>query len=137
MSEPMASGAGDSLEYAGVGARIGALVVDAILYFAVSLPLWAVLSVKSGSTESYLRTILVPLAYFTGMWALRNGQTIGMKALGVRVMRRDGGAIGIGRAAVRTVGIYFSLAFFPISLLAVLTSRDRRSPATPWPRQSS
>jgi uncharacterized RDD family membrane protein YckC len=79
--------------------------------------------------------ILIPLAfgisllgmlYFVVGWA-RGGQTLGMKAAGIRVVRdRDGGRIGWGAAIVRLVGYWVSGAAMSLGFIWILIDGRRR-----------
>lgn len=64
--------------------------------------------------------------YFAYQWAL-GGKTVGMAIFGVRVVRRNGSAIGGKEAAVRTVT--FPLGFLTLGLgfLGILVGRERRA----------
>lgn len=120
--------------YAGIVLRLGALIVDAVVYWLLMigpfLLLEGIAGMKRDGTGSYALVFGGAFAYFTLLWAFNNGQTLGMRAAGIRVVRRkDGAPIGLGRAAVRSIGLFISLSFWFISLLAVLLARERRSPA--------
>ena len=54
------------------------------------------------------------------------GQTLGKMALGIVVVRRDGGAAGYGRAALRCLGGLLSLASFGLGYAGVLFTAERR-----------
>jgi len=54
------------------------------------------------------------------------GQTPGKMALGVAVVRRDGRAVGYGRAVVRCVGGALSALTLGLASVGVLWSRERR-----------
>jgi uncharacterized RDD family membrane protein YckC len=120
--------------YAGVAPRLGALFVDAVLYIilvgSILLLLESVVGMKQGGSEAMILVFSLALVYFTLSWYLNHGQTPGMRAAGIRVVRlKDGGPIGLVRSAVRAVGLYITLSFWFISLLVVLIGRDKRSPA--------
>ena len=118
--------------YVGLGPRLGALVVDAVVFWLLMIGPYLVLEGIVGESwrdgGSYVLVVGGAFAYFTLLWAFNNGQTVGMRAAGIQVVcGKDGAPIGLGRAAVRTVGLYVTLAFWFISVLAVLVSK--RSPA--------
>ena len=120
--------------YAGIGPRLGALIVDAVVYWLLMIGPYLLLETAAGmgrqSSGSYVLVLGSAFAYFTLLWAFNGGQTVGMRAAGIRVVRRkDGAPIGLGRAAVRSIGLFITLSFWFISLLAVLVGRERRSPA--------
>jgi uncharacterized RDD family membrane protein YckC len=54
------------------------------------------------------------------------GQTPGRMALGIVVVRRDGRAVGHGRALVRCLGGWLSLLTLGIAAVGVLVTRERR-----------
>ena len=54
------------------------------------------------------------------------GQTPGKMALGIAVVRRDGGRAGYGRAMVRCLGGMLSALTLGLSSLGVLFTRERR-----------
>ena len=51
-------------------------------------------------------------------WA--NGQTIGMRAFGVRVVAMDGAGVGLGRAVARLVGLGIAVVPFFLGVLWIL-----------------
>ncbi len=54
------------------------------------------------------------------------GQTLGKMALGIVVVRRDGGAVGYGRAALRCLGGLLAAASFGLGYAGVLFTAERR-----------
>ncbi len=63
---------------------------------------------------------LVSLAYFTICWSsVTGGRTLAMRALGLRVVGRDGKPIGLGNAVVRWIGIIISAAVLLLGLIWV------------------
>ena len=105
------TGPAPGVEFAGYGARILAYIVDGIL---VTIGVWVIafLSILfgSGSELNIISTILLGLAillglvYFPFFWQ-RTGQTPGMQALNIRVVRdKDGGPVSWGSAILRLIG---------------------------------
>ncbi len=68
---------------------------------------------------------MVSLAYHVLSWG-RGGQTPGKMLMGVRVVTRDGGDIGYGRAFLRWVGYFIALLPFGLGLIMVLIHPHRR-----------
>ena len=69
---------------------------------------------------------LIGMAYFVIAWA-RGGQTLGMKMLGIRVVRdRDGGRVGWGAAIVRLIGFYIGGAIFYLGFIWIFIDARRR-----------
>jgi uncharacterized RDD family membrane protein YckC len=150
-----ASGPAPGVVFASHGARLGAYVVDAlILGFVVgtvvilsTLPIigtilgrvghppddwsdpatWTQLGAGIGLVIlGALVGALVGLIYFPWFWA-RGGQTPGMQAAGIRVVRdRDGGPIGGGTAVLRLVGFWVSGAVFYLGYAWILVDERRR-----------
>ena len=54
------------------------------------------------------------------------GQSLGKMALGILVVRRDGGAVGYGRAGLRCLGGLLSVASFGLGYAGVLFTVERR-----------
>jgi uncharacterized RDD family membrane protein YckC len=57
------------------------------------------------------------------------GQTVGRMALGIAVVRRDGGVPGYGRAALRSVGNALVVVTLGLAALVALFNRERRDMA--------
>ena len=55
------------------------------------------------------------------------GQTLGKMALGIAVVRSDGGPAGYGRAMLRCLGGLLCIASFGLGYAAVLFTAERRS----------
>jgi uncharacterized RDD family membrane protein YckC len=65
-------------------------------------------------------SVLVSLIYFVVFWSyLGGGRTLGMRLLGLRVIREDGGPLGFIGALVRWVGLWISFAVCFIGVLWV------------------
>lgn len=126
-----------------VGARALAQIVDAvlsILLFAVvgggvalllagptaarAAPSMTLLAV--GPPAVVLAGIVAGLYPVVLEWRW-NGQTVGKRLVGIRVVARDGGAIGFGGALSRNVFAFVDGAFFYlVGLAAMATSADRQ-----------
>lgn len=98
MSEPFQpSGNGPSGPRSGFWRRFAAAFVDGIALGIVNAILMAMMSDNAASGIS----IAIGLAYFT-YFEGTSGQTLGKKALGIRVIDlRAGGSIGFGHAFIR------------------------------------
>ena len=57
------------------------------------------------------------------------GQTVGRMALGIAVVRRDGGVPGYGRAVLRSVGNALVIVTLGLAALVALFNRERRDMA--------
>jgi uncharacterized RDD family membrane protein YckC len=91
--------------------RLGASLIDGVMLLIVSLILRAAVSQGVGS----LITLVIGVAYLGFFEGSASGQTVGKRALGIRVIDyRTGGSIGYGRGVLR----YFArwLSFIPCLL---------------------
>jgi uncharacterized RDD family membrane protein YckC len=104
---PPDSGAGPSGPRAGFGHRLGAALIDGLLLGLVSILLAYALEDSPGLYAAV--STLVGVAYYVALEGGRRGQTLGKRALNIRVIAlRDGRPIGYARALVRYIGRIFS-----------------------------
>jgi uncharacterized RDD family membrane protein YckC len=98
--QPVHSGSGPSGPRAGFWQRFGALILDALILAVPSIIV--VIALGNGGAANLITTI-IGIAYYVYFEGGPTGQTIGKKALGIRVydFRGGGGPIGYGRAFVR------------------------------------
>ena len=105
------------------GQRLGAAMLDGVLQLRWVVPIILVAArynkangLSSGSALAVW--IVIGIAVALGLLIVncillhRNGQTIGKRALGIKVVRTDGSRIGLGRI--------FLLRFLPITLLGMV-----------------
>jgi uncharacterized RDD family membrane protein YckC len=98
-----AASVGATSARAGFWQRFGASFVDGILLSIVSVPLQ--LGLKG---PGYGLALLVGIAYYT-YFEGESGQTLGKRALNIRVVDINGGGpIGYSRAFIRYIGRYVS-----------------------------
>jgi len=129
------TGPAPGVEFAGYGARIVAYLIDGIL---INIAVWVIvffaILTGSGSEINIIATILIGLAillglvYFPFFWQ-RTGQTPGMQALNIRVVRdKDGGPVSWGSAILRLIGYGINSIVFglPIGWLWILFDSRRR-----------
>ena len=119
------SGSGPSGPRAGFWQRFGALILDSLVLFVPSIII--VLALGSGAAANLITT-LIGLGYYVYFEGGPTGQTIGKKALGIRVFdfRGGGGPIGYGRALVRTLVKYISGAVFLLGYLWMLWDKEKQ-----------
>jgi uncharacterized RDD family membrane protein YckC len=123
-AEPAHRVGGASGPRAGFWQRAGAAILDGL----VLLIPWIILLLifKQGAAYQALST-LVSLAYFTYFEGGATGQTIGKKALGIRVYDfRQGGPIGYGRALLRQIGKYISFFVILLGYLWMLWDKEKQ-----------
>lgn len=87
-------------EVAGLGRRLAALAVDWLVSIGVSLLLFR--DVEYGSLESSVAILLIFAAELILLTWL-TGASFGQRILGIQVVRMDGGRLGLGRVALRTL----------------------------------
>jgi uncharacterized RDD family membrane protein YckC len=91
------------------GKRFLQYLIDSVI---VGLLPFILILAKAGGV-GILLDIVIAFAYFTFLEGSPAGQTLGMKALGIRVVdAQTGGPIDFGRAALRTLGRYLSSIFY-------------------------
>lgn len=135
-----------------LGRRAAAAIVDQLLLGVVLAPAIAPGAIASFLPDSRFRRLLDLLAggetsegvygflADTGLLAIavvgipyfaimegRRGQTLGKMALGIRVVREDGGRVGAGAAALRTLmrGVD-GLGLYLLGFVVALLSKKRR-----------
>ena len=114
-----------------VGARVAAQVVDLVCLFLQVIAVTVVLAF-SPETESELRGYIFP-GFVTlpldgglreGFW---NGQTVGKRMLGIKVVNSRGDEPGFGQALVRNVPAVILFTWISTAVgLAAIAINDRR-----------
>ena len=114
-------------EKAGFFTRALALIIDAILVTIVATVLSSlVLGGAEPSRSSGLNT-LVGLVYYLYFWsAYGHGQTLGMRALNIRVVKTDGTEITLVTALIRYVGLIISFLVVFIGVIWVAFDADKQ-----------
>lgn len=130
-----------------LGSRVLALLIDLVVQLAVALLLGAVLSVLvlslpgdimdaalAGGMQLVL-LVLVLVGYPVLMERFVGGRTVGKLAVGLRVVRADGGPVGVGQSLTRALvgvavewpGLVLPLLSWAASVTVMLTDpRGRR-----------
>ena len=99
---------------AGWGTRALAIIIDAIGIGIIAGAVSSILGSGTASTQYQVLSILLQAAYFTYFWsAAGKGQTLGSRALNIRVVKTDGSYLDYGGAFLRYIGFVIScVAFF-------------------------
>jgi len=124
------------------GTRLGAVIVDALIYGVCLIPVFAIIGLGAESADSdavaggaMILLVLIFLALFiVNLYFLnRDGQTLGKKALGVRIVRMDDSRASLGRIFwLRMVvpgilgGIPILGPFFSLADALLIFAEDRR-----------
>ena len=69
----------------------------------------------------------VPIAYHWYFWTRRAGQTPGKFAMGIRVIKADGGAISDVDAVIRAIGYQVSAMFFGLGFIWAFFDKNNQS----------
>ncbi len=101
----------------GFGPRVGAYLADWIILLII-LAVLRILHLDA-------LNLLVNLAYFVYFWST-TGQTLGQKALGLKVVRTDGQSLSVGTAMVRWIGMYVSFLALCIGVLWVIWEPNKQ-----------
>jgi uncharacterized RDD family membrane protein YckC len=99
---------------AGWGTRALAILIDAIGIGIIAAAISSILGADTQSRQYQGLSILLQAAYFTYFWsAAGKGQTLGSRALNIRVVKTDGSYLDYGGAFLRYIGFVIScVAFF-------------------------
>lgn len=95
------------MENATLGRRLGAVVYDTLLVFALmflaTLPFIAMRGgepVEPGNTAYQVTMLLVGYLFFVGFWS-GYGRTLGLQSWRLRIENGDGGKPSVGQSSVR------------------------------------
>jgi uncharacterized RDD family membrane protein YckC len=122
---PGSYSSGPSGPRSGFWRRVAAAIVDALVLAIPSIILFVIF--KSGALYQLLSTV-ISLAYFTYFEGGPTGQTVGKRALGIRVydFRQGGASIGYGRGFVRQIGKYLSAIPLGLGYLWMLWDKEKQ-----------
>jgi len=124
---------------AGFWIRAVAATIDCLIVFVTQLLLGGALGVAvtliTGGPDAWMTAVLqtgtslfgltLGTLYYVGLTGYC-GQTLGKLALGLKVVRTDGGPVGYSRAALReTLGKFLSAFLFGVGFLMIAWSRNK------------
>lgn len=111
---------------AGFFRRLGAFALDGVVLSLVYLALTFLL--QQGLVVLTVVNILVDLAYYALLEGGPRGQTLGKRAVGIRVVdSTTGERIGYGRGVLRYFGRYISSLPLGLGYLWVLVDREKQT----------
>jgi uncharacterized RDD family membrane protein YckC len=117
------AGGGPSGPRASFGRRLVAAIIDGILLGVVGGIFYAI-----SRTLGYVVQILLTVAYLTYLEGGASGQTVGKKAMGIRVVDfQTGGPIGYPRAFIRWIGRYVSAIACLLGYFWMLWDREKQT----------
>lgn len=97
-----------------VGALLGAFSRNANGGLSAAAPIW------------YFLALIVPIVYFVYFWsASGGGQTMGMRALKLRVIKTDGSSLSLGSSVLRYLGTIVNSIIFGLPIGWVWAAFDR------------
>jgi uncharacterized RDD family membrane protein YckC len=109
---------------AGWWRRFGAWFIDSLILGVVN----GILTVAIDRNVASLISLVIGIAYFGFLEGGRTGQTIGKKALGIRVIdANNGGPIGFGRAIIRYFGRIISAIPLLLGYFWMLWDSERQA----------
>jgi uncharacterized RDD family membrane protein YckC len=119
---------------AGFWRRTFAYLIDGVAVGIVLQILNSFLISSAGSADEIVAAasraaavnIVIGVAYFVGLWTYWGGQTLGMKALGIKVVKTDGSALTIGTSIIRYVGLVISFAVLFIGVIWVAFDANKQ-----------
>ena len=118
-----------TIQYIGIGRRLGAFAYDLVLLFAVlmlagSIPVLITGEAMRQGNILYALYILLVIFLFFGWFWVHGGQTLGMRAWQIRLELENGRNLGWLQAFIR-----FTLAFmvFGVGLLWCLKDPQKRA----------
>jgi uncharacterized RDD family membrane protein YckC len=117
-AQQTAVGPAPGVAFGGFWIRLGAFILDWIILIIIDV-------ICSSIGIAALGT-LIGIAYFIGMWGVL-GQTVGMMALGLRIVRNsDGGKITWANAILRYIGLIIAFAVIFIGVIWVAFDSRKR-----------
>jgi uncharacterized RDD family membrane protein YckC len=122
----MQAASGPSGPRAGFWRRFGAQILDGILLGIIQGILIAIFSDSPGI--AYVISTVISFGYYVYFEGGPTGQTLGKRALGIRVIDFNGaGSIGYGRALLRAVVEIFSGLILVLGYLWMLWDREKQT----------
>ena len=105
-------------EKAGWGTRALAIIIDAIGIGIIAAAISSLLGGDPASTQYQGLSTLFQAVYFTYFWsAAGKGQTLGSRALNIRVVKTDGSYLDYFGAFLRFIGFVISCAVFLLGVI--------------------
>ncbi|MEW7987961.1 MAG: RDD family protein [Candidatus Thiodiazotropha sp.] len=106
--------------------RLAAILYDSLLLIALLFVATAIITLPFGNPSGTMFLVfqffifeIIPLVFFTGFWA-RGGQTLGMRAWRLKLIRMDGGDVGWSDALKRHLAALLSVLVFGLGFIWIL-----------------
>ncbi|MES9969830.1 MAG: RDD family protein [Candidatus Thiodiazotropha sp.] len=115
----------------GLVRRLAAMLYDSLLLIALLFVTTAIITLPLGNPSGITLLIfqffvfeIIPLIFFTGFWT-RGGQTLGMRAWRLKLVRMDGADITWMDAFRRHLAALFSLLAFGLGFIWILVDPQK------------
>ena len=124
-------GPAPGVEFADPGPRLIGYIIDILINAGIVIALTVVGVILAAvlpilAILPFVLVIVIPFIYFPYFWS-RDGQTPGMKQMGVKVVRDvDGGPISTGQAILRRIGYWVSGFVFYLGYIWIFIDKRRR-----------
>jgi uncharacterized RDD family membrane protein YckC len=109
----------------GFWVRTGAYILDSIIAFIGGAIGYFVGSIVDASLGLLLYYVIA-IGYFVYFWSAGGGQTLGMKALNLKVVRTDGSQLTIMQAVIRYIGVIVASIPLCIGLIWVAFDENKQ-----------
>lgn len=127
-SAPLAGDAtATTYDYAGFWRRLYANYIDSFIIGLISSSFMFLGGAYRDGNFSYIYFpgILISALYYVFFWVSQDGQTIGKRAMRVKVIRQDGRPLDISTAIVRYIGYLVSGAVLCLGYLAIAFNKKK------------
>lgn len=111
--------------------RLAAILYDGLLLIALLFVSTAIITLPLGNPSGSMLLVfqffvfeIIPLIFFTGFWAW-GGQTLGMRAWRLKLVRMDGGDVSWADAFRRHLAALFSLLVFGLGFIWILVDPQK------------
>jgi uncharacterized RDD family membrane protein YckC len=115
--------AAGKIYYAGFWIRVVAALIDLLVISAAAGLVGMMFGASSRDNPAFLGLSIIYDGFLIGKW---NGQTLGKKALGIKVIAADGRPCSLWRAFARAGACWLNLFALGLTYLMVAFSHDKR-----------
>ena len=106
-------------QLADLGPRFISGAIDGVILYVIKVVIALILGI-SGSNLANLISLVIALGYFVYFWSMQGGQTIGKKAMGIKVVKADGSPITPTTAILRYIGYFINTIVIFIGWIWIL-----------------
>ncbi len=109
-------------EYAGFGRRMGASIIDGFILLIINLSIgfsFGAGGIKNGGIANLI-SLFINIGYTIFFWVKQNGQTLGKRAMAIRIIKENGQPPDISVAVIRYIGYMISSIVLFVGFIWVL-----------------